>query len=156
MYNDLGQIAGIETRSYLGVWLVHSAFGLPLAIYLLRNYIAALPREIIDCARLDGASSYQIFWNIVLPLSMPALASFATFQFLWVWNDYLVALIFLGVQPDRILLTVKIMNLFGGAAYDWEILAASAFVSFALPLAVFFSLQRYFVRGLLASSVQGD
>jgi len=156
MYNDLGQIAGIETRSYLGVWLVHSAFGLPLAIYLLRNYIAALPREIIDCARLDGASSYQIFWNIVLPLSLPALASFATFQFLWVWNDYLVALIFLGVQPDRILLTVKIMNLFGGAAYDWEILAASAFVSFALPLAVFFSLQRYFVRGLLASSVQGD
>lgn len=156
MYNELGQIAGIETRSYLGVWLVHSAFGLPLAIYLLRNYIAALPREIIDCARLDGASSFQIFWSVVLPLSVPALASFAIFQFLWVWNDYLVALIFLGAQPDRILLTVKLMNLLGCTGYNWEILTASAFVSFALPLAVFFSLQRYFVRGLLASSVRGD
>lgn len=156
MYNELGQIAGIETRSYLGVWLVHSAFGLPLAMYLLRNYFAALPREIIDCARLDGASSFQIFWSIVLPLAVPALASFAIFQFLWVWNDYLVALIFLGTQPDRILLTVKLMNLLGCTGYNWEILTASAFVSFALPLAVFFSLQRYFVRGLLASSVRGD
>ena len=153
LYNNVGALAGIEARSYLGAWLVHSAFGLPLAIYLLRNHMAALPREIIDCARLDGASDVQIFWGIVLPLSMPALVSFAIFQFLWVWNDYLVALIFLGTQPGQSVLTAQLMNLFGN---DWEILAASAFISFALPLLVFFAMQRFFVRGLLASSTSGN
>ena len=153
LYNDLGAMLDIESRSYLGAWLVHSAFGLPLAIYLLRNHMAALPREIIDCARLDGASDVQIFYNIVLPLSLPALFSFAIFQFLWVWNDYLVALIFLGTQPGQSVLTAQLMNLFGN---DWEILAASAFMSFAVPLLVFFTLQRFFVRGLLAASTSGN
>jgi len=152
LYNDLGAWTGIESRSYLGAWLVHSAFGLPLAIYLLRNHMAALPREIVDSARLDGASDFQIFWGIVLPLSLPAIVSFAIFQFLWVWNDYLVALIFLGTQPGQSVLTAQLMNLFGN---DWEILAASAFISFAVPLLVFFALQRFFVRGLLASSTTG-
>lgn len=149
MYNDLGAFAGIESRSFPGVWLVHSAFGLPLATYLLHNHMAALPREIIDCARLDGASDFQIFWSIVLPLSVPAILSFAIFQFLWVWNDYLVALIFLGTQPEQGVLTIQIMNQFGN---DWDILSASAFVSFAIPLIVFFAMQQFFVRGLLASS----
>jgi len=156
LYKTLGDSLEIESQSFLGVWLLHSAFGLPLAIYLLRNYIAALPREIIDCARVDGASHLQIFWSIVLPLSVPALASFAIFQFLWVWNDYLIALIFLGTQPGQIVLTVKLNNLLGCTGYNWEILTASAFISFAVPLAVFFSLQRYFVRGLVACSVRGD
>ena len=149
LYNDLGAWGGIESRSYPGAWLVHSAFGLPLAIYLMRNHMAARPHEIIDCARLDGASDFRIFWGIVLPLSLPALVSFAIFQFLWVWNDYLVALIFLGTQPGQSVLTAQLMNLFGD---DWEVLAASAFVSFAVPLLVFFVMQRFFVRGLLASS----
>ena len=149
MYNHLGALFAGESRSFLGVWLVHSAFGLPLAIYLLRNHMAALPREIIDCARLDGASHVQIFWGIVFPLSLPALVSFATFQFLWVWNDYLVALIFLGTQPGQSVLTVQLMNLFGN---NWEALAASAFISFAVPLIVFFAMQRFFVRSLLAST----
>jgi len=153
MYNNLGTFFGVESRSFLGVWLVHSAFGLPLATYLLRNHMAALPPEIIDCARLDGASNFQIFWSIVFPLSLPALLSFAIFQFLWVWNDYLVALIFLGVQPDQSVLTVQLMNLFGN---EWETLAASAFVSFAVPLLVFFTLQRFLVKGLLASSATGN
>ncbi|MFT3850223.1 MAG: carbohydrate ABC transporter permease [Propionivibrio sp.] len=153
MYNDLGALIGIEARSFVGAGLVHSAFGLPLAIYLLRNHMAALPREIIDSARLDGASHFQVFSGIVLPLSWPALLGFAIFQFLWVWNDYLVALIFLGVQPDRNVLTVLLMNLFGN---EWATLAASAFISFAVPLTVFFAMQRFFVRGLLASSTTGS
>lgn len=156
LYNNFGETFGVASRSFLGVWLVYSAFGLPLATYLLRNYMAAIPREIIDCARIDGASNIRIFWSIVLPLSLPALASFAVFQFLWVWNDYLVALIFLGTQPDQVVLTVKLMNLLGCTGYNWVILTAAAFISFALPLLVFFSVQRFFVRGILASSVRGD
>lgn len=155
LYNDLGATLGIESKSYLGVWLAHSAFGLPLAIYLLRNYIAALPRDIIESARMDGASHFQIFTSIVLPLSMPALASFAIFQFLWVWNDFLIALVFLGKAPDQIVLTIKLNDLLGSRGESWEILTASAFVSIAVPVAVFFSLQRYFVRGLLSGSVKG-
>ena len=155
MYNNLGPIIGIESKSYFGVWMAHSAFGLPLAIYLLRNYIAALPRDIIESARMDGASHFQIFTGIVLPLSIPALASFAIFQFLWVWNDFLIALIFLGKQPDNIVLTIKLNDLMGSRGESWEILTASAFVSIAVPVMVFFSLQRFFVRGLLAGSVKG-
>lgn len=155
LYNQLGAALGIESKSFLGVWLAHSAFGLPLAIYLLRNYIAALPRDIIESARMDGASHYQIFTGIVLPLSLPALASFAIFQFLWVWNDFLVALVFLGKAPEHIVLTIKLNDLLGSRGESWEILTASAFVSIAVPVAVFFSLQRFFVRGLLSGSVKG-
>ena len=155
LYNELGESLGVASKSYLGVWLAHSAFGLPLAIYLLRNYIAALPRDIIEGARMDGASHFQIFTKIVLPLSLPALASFAIFQFLWVWNDFLVALVFLGKQPEQIVLTIKLNDLLGSRGESWEILTASAFVSIAVPVAVFFALQRFFVRGLLAGSVKG-
>ena len=155
LYNELGAALGIESKSFLGVWLAHSAFGLPLAIYLLRNYIAALPRDIIESARMDGASHYQIFTSIVLPLSFPALASFAIFQFLWVWNDFLVALVFLGKAPEHIVLTIKLNDLLGSRGESWEILTASAFVSIAVPVMVFFSLQRFFVRGLLSGSVKG-
>ena len=155
LYNQLGEVLGIESKSFLGVWLAHSAFGLPLAIYLLRNYIASLPRDIIESARMDGASHFQIFTSIVLPLSIPALASFAIFQFLWVWNDFLIALVFLGKAPDQIVLTIKLNDLLGSRGESWEILTATAFVSIAVPVAVFFSLQRFFVRGLLAGSVKG-
>jgi alpha-glucoside transport system permease protein len=155
LYNQLGETLGIESKSYLGVWLAHSAFGLPLAIYLLRNYIAALPRDIIESARMDGASHFQIFTSIVLPLSVPALASFAIFQFLWVWNDFLIALVFLGKAPDQIVLTIKLNDLLGSRGESWEILTASAFVSIAVPVGVFFALQRFFVRGLLSGSVKG-
>jgi alpha-glucoside transport system permease protein len=154
LYNQLGETLGMDSKSYLGVWLAHSAFGLPLAIYLLRNYIAALPRDIIESARMDGASHFQIFTSIVLPLSIPALASFAIFQFLWVWNDFLIALVFLGKAPDQIVLTIKLNDLLGSRGESWEILTASAFVSIAVPVAVFFSLQRFFVRGLLSGSVK--
>ncbi|MDR7306797.1 carbohydrate ABC transporter permease [Rhodoferax saidenbachensis] len=154
LYNQLGEALGVESKSYMGVWSAHSAFGLPLAIYLLRNYIASLPRDIIESARMDGASHFQIFIGIVLPLSIPALASFAIFQFLWVWNDFLIALVFLGKAPDQIVLTIKLNDLLGSRGESWEILTASAFVSIAVPVAVFFSLQRFFVRGLLSGSVK--
>ena len=154
LYNELGESLGIASKSYLGVWLAHSAFGLPLAIYLLRNYIASLPRDIIESARMDGATHFQIFTSIVLPLSLPALASFAIFQFLWVWNDFLVALVFLGKSPDQVVLTIQLNDLLGSRGESWEILTASAFVSIAVPVAVFFSLQRFFVRGLLSGSVK--
>ncbi len=154
LYNDVGESLGVASKSYLGIWLAHSAFGLPLAIYLLRNYIASLPRDIIESARMDGATHFQIFSTIVLPLSVPALASFAIFQFLWVWNDFLVALIFLGKSPDQVVLTIKLNDLLGSRGESWEILTASAFVSIAVPVAVFFSLQRFFVRGLLSGSVK--
>ena len=155
LYNQLGEALGTESKSYLGVWLAHTAFGLPLAIYLLRNYIAALPRDIIESARMDGATHFQIFTSIVLPLSIPALASFAIFQFLWVWNDFLVALVFLGKAPEQIVLTIKLNDLLGSRGESWEILTASAFVSIAVPVGVFFALQRFFVRGLLSGSVKG-
>lgn len=142
-------------QSYLGIWLAHTGFGLPMAIYLLRSYMAGLPREIIESARVDGATEFQIFTRIVLPLSFPALASFAIFQFLWVWNDLLVATVFLGNSSDKQVMTGALRALLGSRGGDWEILAASAFVSIAVPLAVFFALQKYLVRGLLAGSVKG-
>ena len=154
LYNDLGETLGVASKSYLGIWLAHSAFGLPLAIYLLRNYIASLPRDIIESARMDGATHFQIFTSIVLPLSIPALASFAIFQFLWVWNDFLIALVFLGKSPDQVVLTIRLNDLLGSRGESWEILTASAFVSIAVPVLVFFSLQRFFVRGLLSGSVK--
>ena len=141
-------------KGYLGIWLAHTGFGLPLAIYLLRNYMVGLPRDIIENARVDGATEFQIFTRIILPLSFPALASFAIFQFLWTWNDLLVALVFLGTGNDQQVLTGNIVNLMGSRGGDWEILSASAFVSIAVPLVVFFSMQRFLVRGLLAGSVK--
>lgn len=142
-------------KEYLGIWLAHTGFGLPLAIYLLRNYIAGLPREIIESARVDGATDFEVFRRIVLPLSFPALASFAIFQFLWVWNDLLVATVFLGNNENQLVMTARLRELLGSRGGDWEILAASAFVSIAVPLVVFFAMQKYLVRGLLAGSVKG-
>jgi alpha-glucoside transport system permease protein len=141
-------------KGYLGIWMAHTGFGLPLAIYLLRNYMVGLPRDIIENAKVDGATDFQIFTKIILPLSFPALASFAIFQFLWTWNDLLVALVFLGTGNDQQVLTGNLVNLMGSRGGDWEILSASAFVSIAVPLIVFFSLQRFLVRGLLAGSVK--
>lgn len=142
-------------NTYPGIWLAHTGFGLPLAIFLLRNYIGTLPREIIESAKIDGASHFQVFTRLVVPLSVPALASFAIFQFLWVWNDMLVALVFLGQHPDRKVLTVALAELSGSRGSNWEVMTAAAFVSIVVPLAVFFALQRYFVRGLMAGSVKG-
>jgi alpha-glucoside transport system permease protein len=154
LYNGFGSIFGVESKGYPGVWLAHTAFGLPLAIYLLRNYMAGLPREIMESARIDGASHFKIFTTMVLPLSFPALASFAIFQFLWVWNDLLVALIFLGSSDDKMVLTARLVTLLGAYGDSWELLTAGAFITIVVPLIVFFSLQRYFVRGLLAGSVK--
>ncbi|RUX91884.1 MULTISPECIES: carbohydrate ABC transporter permease [unclassified Mesorhizobium] len=155
LYNGVGSFFGMPSKTYLGIWLAHTGFGLPFAIYLLRSYIAGLPREIMESARIDGASDFEIFVKIVLPLSFPVLASFAIFQFLWVWNDLLVAMVFLGTEADQIVLTAKLNALLGSRGGDWEILTTSAFVTIIVPLIVFFSLQRYFVRGLLAGSVKG-
>ncbi len=142
-------------QSFLGIWLAHSAFGQPLAVYLLRNYMIGLPRDIIESARVDGGTDFQIFMKIVLPLSFPALAAFAIFQFLWTWNDLLVAKVFLPSTENAKVMTVKIADdLLGSRGGDWGILAAAAFVSIAVPLLVFFTLQRYLVRGLLAGSVK--
>ena len=155
MYNNIAKLLGAEDgKTYLGIWLAHTAFGLPLAIYLLRNYMAGLPKEIMESARIDGASHFKIFTGMVLPLSFPALASFSIFQFLWVWNDLLVAMVFLGAQEGKLVLTGKLVSLLGSRGNNWEILTAGAFVTIVVPLIVFFSLQRYFVRGLLAGSVK--
>ena len=142
-------------RSFVGVWLAHTGFGLPLAIYLLRNYMVGLPRDIIESAKVDGATDFQVFTKIVLPLSFPALASFAIFQFLWTWNDLLVAKVFLPDGEASMVMTRKIADdLLGSRGGDWGILATAAFVSIAVPLVVFFSMQRFLVRGLLAGSVK--
>lgn len=154
MYNSIGEFFNVSAKSYLGIWLAHTGFGLPLAIYLLRNYMSSLPRDIIESAKMAGASHFQIFTRIVVPLSVPALASFAIFQFLWVWNDLLVALVFLGKRDDQIVLTSKLRELLGSFGGNWEILTSSAFISIIVPLIVFFALQRYFVRGLIAGSVK--
>lgn len=143
-------------NTYLGLWLAHTGFGLPLAVYLLYNYISTLPRDILESAFIDGASHFTIFTRLILPLSVPALASFAIFQFLWVWNDYLVALILVGIgSKDKHVLTMRIADIVGSRGQDWHLLTASAFVSMIVPLLVFFALQRYFVRGLMAGSVKG-
>ncbi|MCY4336464.1 MAG: carbohydrate ABC transporter permease [Litoreibacter sp.] len=142
-------------QSFLGIWMAHTGFGLPLAIYLLRNYMVGLPRDIIESAKVDGATDFQVFTKIVLPLSFPALASFAIFQFLWTWNDLLVAKVFLPSNSESWVMTVKIADdLLGSRGGDWGILAAAAFISIAIPLIVFFTMQRYLVRGLLAGSVK--
>lgn len=150
MYNQLGM-----TGEFHGLWLAHAGYGLPFAIYLLRNFIGALPRDLFESAFLDGASNFDVFFNIVMPLSVPSLASLVIFQFMWVWNDLLVALIYLGGTPAVAPMTVVIANLVNSLGGNWQVLTAAAFISMLLPLIVFFGLQRYFVRGILAGSVKG-
>ena len=141
--------------TYLSVWLAHAGFGLALATYLLYNYISQLPKDILESAYIDGASHFQTFTRLILPLSTPALASFAIFQFLWVWNDLLVAQTFLGTNTDVAVMTSRLLNIVGSRGQDWQLLTAGAFVSMIVPVAVFLGLQRFFVRGLLAGSVKG-
>ena len=141
--------------TFLGTWLAHTAFGLPLAIYLLYNYVSTLPKDLFESAFIDGASHFTAFMRLVLPLSIPALAAFAIFQFLWVWNDLLVALVFLGTDSEVAILTARLNELVGSKGQDWHLLTAGAFVSMVVPVGVFLLLQRFFVRGLLAGSVKG-
>jgi len=150
IFNKLG-MAG----TFPGIWLAHTGYGLPLIIYLLYNFISGLPSELFDSSSIDGATSFQIFFKVVIPLSVPALASVTIFQFLWVWNDLLVALVYLGGTPAVAPLTVRISALVGSYGQDWELLTAAAFVSMVLPLVLFLGLQRYFVKGILAGSVKG-
>ena len=141
--------------TFLGIWLAHTGYGLPLGIYLMRNYIGSLPSELIEAASVDGASHWKIFTKLIVPLSVPAIASFAVFQFLWVWNDLLVALVYLGGTADVAPVTLQLSNIVGSRGQDWHLLTAGAFVSMVVPLGVFFSLQQFFVRGILAGSVKG-
>ena len=143
-------------KGYLGMWLAHSAFTLPYALFLLRSYMAGIPREIIESAKLDGATDFQIFIRIILPLSIPAIASYAIIQFLWVFNDLLGPKVFLlDNTGDTMILTEAIIRMLGPYAGNWEIISAGAFISMAIPLAVFLTLQRHFARGLLAGSIKG-
>ncbi|MBE0477664.1 carbohydrate ABC transporter permease [Candidatus Aerophobetes bacterium] len=141
--------------TFPGIWLAHSGYGLPLAVYMLYNFVSGLPKEIFDSASIDGASTFHIFLRIVLPLSVPIIASLIIFQFLWVWNDLLVALIYLGGTPDVAPITVQISSLVGSYGQDWELLTAAVFISIVPSLLIFFGLQRYFVRGILAGSIKG-
>ena len=143
------------TGTYLAIWLAHTGFGLPFAVFLLRNFFAALPRDLMESAYVDGASNFRVFWTIILPLSVPALASLTIFQFMWVWNDLLNALIFLGGSPQVAPMTLVVANLVGAYGENYQVLTAASFLTMALPLLVFFSMQRYFVRGILAGSVKG-
>jgi alpha-glucoside transport system permease protein len=149
LYGSLG-----ITGTFAAVWLAHIGFGMPLAIYLLRNYMATLPRSIIESAKIDGASHFTTFWRLVVPMSVPALASFAIFQFLWVWNDLLIALLFIG-PGDNAVIQVQLASLLGQQGQGWQLLTAGAFISIAIPLLVFITLQRYFIRGLTAGAVKG-
>ena len=162
LFNDGAHIGGIQiipaptlvgAQKYATVWFAHICFSLPIGIFLLHNFISELPRELMEAAKVDGASHARIFRQIVLPLIVPALASFTIFQFLWVWNDLLVALIFAG--PDVAPLTVRLAELAGTRGERFQLLTAGAFISIAIPVAVFLSLQRYFVRGLLAGGLKG-
>ena len=147
LFGDIG-IGG----SFLGIWIVHSTFALPFGIFLLRNFFITLPRDLIEAARIDGASNWNIFRRVVVPLSVPAIASYGIFQFLWVWNDLLIALVFAPRTGQP--MTVRVTSLLGTYASEWNLLAAAAFLVMVVPLIVFFSLQRYFVQGLLAGSVK--
>jgi alpha-glucoside transport system permease protein len=149
IYGDLGL-----NGTFLAVWLAHAGFGMPLAIYLLRTYMAGLPNAVVESAKVDGASHFVIFWRLVVPMSVPALAAFAIFQFLWTWNDLLVALLFIGSGPNEVV-TVNLAGLIGSQGQNWQLLTAGAFITMTVPLLVFVSLQRYFIRGLTAGSVKG-
>lgn len=144
-------LAGTTTA----VWLTHTGFALPFAIFLLHNYISGLPKDLFEAARIDGADHFTVFWRLVLPLSVPVLAAFAIFQFLWTWNDYLIANTMAGANPDALVTTIRIANLAGDFGRNEHLLPAAAFVQAFIPLIVFFALQRYFVRGILAGSVKG-
>lgn len=150
MYSSIG-----ITGTFLGVWLAHTGFGLPLAIFLLYNFMSQLPGDLFETASIDGATHFQMFTKVVLPLSVPALAAFAIFQFLWVWNDLLVALVFLGASQDVSVLTFRLYQLVGVRGESWHLLTAGAFLTMVVPVIVFLALQRYFVRGLLSGSVKG-
>ena len=150
VYNKLG-LSG----TFIGIWLAHTGYGLPFAVYLLRNFFGSLPKDIFESAFLDGASHHTAFFKLALPLSVPALASLAIFQFLWVWNDLLVALIYLGGTEKVAPLTLRLSSLVNSLGQNWHLLTAAAFISMILPLIIFFSLQKYFVRGILAGSVKG-
>ncbi|KGA15786.1 hypothetical protein GM50_16265 [freshwater metagenome] len=153
MFISFTEATGIEiSGQYAAAWFVHSAFAMPLAIYILRNYMMTIPNTLIEAARVDGASNFTIFWRLVLPISVPALASFAIFQFLWVWNDYLIAFVFIG--SERPVLTYTLLSLLGTYGEGWQQVAAGSFISLSIPLLVFFTLQRYFVRGLTAGAVK--
>ena len=147
LFIDLG-----VRSDFIKVWLAHTGFGMPLAVYILRNYIGSLPREVIESARVDGASHFQTFWRLIMPLSVPALAAYAIFQFLWTWNDFLVALVFM---VENEVVTVTLAELVGSRGQDWHLLTAGAFITMVVPLIVFFGLQRFFIRGLTAGSVKG-
>jgi alpha-glucoside transport system permease protein len=140
--------------TFLGIWLAHTAFGLPLAIFLLYNFISQLPRDLFESAAIDGASHFQVFIRLVLPLSLPAIGAFAIFQFLWVWNDLLVALVFLGTGEEQRVMPSALNVLIGNRGGSWHLLTAGAFLTMVLPLGVFLVLQRFFVRGILAGSVK--
>ena len=155
IYNDLGAIFGIAAKSFPGVWLAHTGFGLASTTFLLWNFIKSLPKEMMESAKIDGATHYDTFVRIVVPLSIPAFASIFILQFLWVWNDLLVGLVFLDKHPSEIILTAKLKELLGSRGENWEILTTGAFISMTVPLFIFFSLQRYFIRGLIAGSIKG-
>jgi alpha-glucoside transport system permease protein len=150
LYNNAGL-----NGTYLGIWLAHTGFGLPLATYLLYGYISQIPRDLIEAAEVDGTTPMTKFIYLVVPLSVPAIASFAIFQFLWVWNDLLVALVFLGTSIDVALVTTRLSEMVGSRGQDWYVLTSGAFLTMTMPLVVFFGLQRYFVRGMMAGSVKG-
>ncbi|WP_434995729.1 carbohydrate ABC transporter permease [Arthrobacter sp. Ld5] len=151
----IGEFQLLPSGTYAQLWVAHTIFGLPLAIFLLHNFIAEIPGEVIEAARVDGAGHSTIFWRIIVPLATPALASFGIFQFLWLWNDLLVALVFSGGGADVAPITQRLAELQGSRGGEWQRLTAGAFVSIIVPLAVFFGLQRYFVRGLLAGGLKG-
>jgi len=143
------------TGTYAAVYLAHIGFGMPLAVFILRNYMVTLPRAVIESAKVDGASHYQIFWRLIIPMSVPALAAFAVFQCLWVWNDLLIALLFLG-EGDRQTVTITLGGLVGGTGgQGWQLVTGGAIITISVPVLVFVLLQRYFVRGLTAGSVNG-
>ena len=154
MLNLLGPRGLGISGEYVAVWLLHTGFGMPLAIYILRNYMTGLPGSLIESAKIDGASHYQTFWRLVVPLSLPAIAAFATLQFLWVWNDLLIAKLFLGGGSNTTII-VALQNLLGTQGQGAELLTAGAFISMVVPLIVFFSLQNFLVRGMTAGSVKG-
>lgn len=154
MLNLLGPRGLGITRQYFAVWLLHTGFGMPLAIYTLRNYMTTLPKTVIESAKIDGASHFQTFWRLIVPMSVPALAAFAILQFLWVWNDLLIAKLFLG-SGDNGTVIVALQGLLGTQGQGQELLTAAAFISMLLPMIVFFSMQRFFVRGLTSGAVKG-
>jgi alpha-glucoside transport system permease protein len=156
LMGEVTSVTGVPIHgTFLALWLAHTGYGLPFAIYLLRNYFGGLPREVFESAAIDGASATTAFFRLALPMSVPVLASLVIFQFLWVWNDLLVALVYLGVSPSLLPVSVTLANLTTSRGGDWQFLTAAAFVSMVIPVAIFLALQRYFVRGITGGAVKG-